>query len=530
MKTDVLILGGGVSAWAAAAEAVKAGVQVDLFCDGAGASPLIHGFCLPEGPGDSAELFYEDTVRAGCGQGDPAIIRTLTEGTEELDGYLAGLGLQPDREEGALRLLQPLGSRVPRVASVENRTGPALLRALRQRLNGNEKFTEHRGFRALELIKRDGRVTGAKLYDRAQDRFISCTAAVILLAVGGFSRLFPETTAPADLGGDGIAMAARAGASLVDMEFIQFEPCSAVAPEPLVGKSMITTMFFEGAVLRNARGERFLLKYGPEGERIQKDVLSLRMAEEILSGGAGPHGGLFFDCTAVDEARMRGVYRPYLERYLAVGIDIRKTPFEVAPAAHTALGGVRITPDCRTDVPGLFACGEVTGGLHGANRLGGNAGTETVVFGRIAGKTAAEEVKRMAEAPEGTAEAARQAEGTRQMENVPPVLPIPALRERLKTALRSGLGVLRREDRTLSALREVREMLALPFSENSFEELRFRNDLLTARLSLTAALERKGSVGCHIREDAVEEKEKYRLLLKLNGAEITVKREPVPGR
>ena len=530
MKTDVLILGGGVSAWAAAAEAVKAGVQVDLFCDGAGASPLIHGFCLPEGPGDSAELFYEDTVRAGCGQGDPAIIRTLTEGTEELDGYLAGLGLQPDREEGALRLLQPLGSRVPRVASVENRTGPALLRALRQRLNGNEKFTEHRGFRALELIKRDGRVTGARLYDRTQDRFISCTAAVILLAVGGFSRLFPETTAPADLGGDGIAMAARAGASLVDMEFIQFEPCSAVAPEPLVGKSMITTMFFEGAVLRNARGERFLLKYGPEGERIQKDVLSLRMAEEIISGGAGPHGGLFFDCTAVDEARMRGVYRPYLERYLAVGIDIRKTPFEVAPAAHTALGGVRITPDCRTDVPGLVACGEVTGGLHGANRLGGNAGTETVVFGRIAGKTAAEEVKRMAEAPEGTAEAARQAEGTRQMENVPPVLPIPALRERLKTALRSGLGVLRREDRTLSALREVREMLALPFSENSFEELRFRNDLLTARLSLTAALERKGSVGCHIREDVVEEMEKYRLLLKLNGAEITVKREPVPGR
>ena len=120
MKTGVLILGGGVSAWAAAAEAVKAGVQVDLFCDGAGASPLIHGFCLPEGLGDSAELFYEDTDRAGCGQGDPAIIRTLTEGAEELDGYLAGLGLQPDREEGALRLLQPLGSRVPRVASVEN--------------------------------------------------------------------------------------------------------------------------------------------------------------------------------------------------------------------------------------------------------------------------------------------------------------------------------------------------------------------------------------------------------------------------
>ena len=217
----------------------------------------------------------------------------------------------------------------------------------------------------------------------------------MILATGGFGRLFPESTNSADIGGDGCAMASLAGCGLTDMEFIQFEPSAAVWPPELSGKSIITTMFYEGAVLRGGDGKRFM------DERVSKDVQSKAIAEQILKGNTTPHGGVWFDATAVPDHLWDTVYKPYLDRYLKYGIDMRKEPVEIAPAAHTTCGGVIVDENCRTGVPGLIACGEVTGGLHGANRLGGNAGLETMVFGRVAGKTAMEEFK---SCPEGAAD------------------------------------------------------------------------------------------------------------------------------
>ena len=502
MKRSVLILGGGLSACCAALEAVRRGAAVTLVSDGAGASPFIHAFSTTLGEDDSAALLYEDTLRSGCFLGEADLVKELAEGAERIPAFLKELGLDFDREGDRVRLIRPLGASVPRVASVGGQTGPTLLKTIKERLAASPLFTEMKNTRAVDLICDNDRVIGARLYDREKKTFYDQGASAVILATGGYCRLFPQSTTPRDLGGDGIAMAYRAGAKLRDLEMIQFEPCSAVAPEALAGKSVITTLFYEGAVLKNKRGERFLLACGPEGERLQKDVLSLRMAREICAGGAGEHGGLFMDCTAVPKEKWKGVYEAYYKRYQAVGIDLKTTPIEVAPAAHTSLGGVTIDRACRASLPGLFACGEVTGGLHGANRLGGNAGLETMVFGTLAGQSAAEETGETGPLPEKRVPARR----TR--------LDAAALREGLKEKLSLGLGVEREEKTIRNAEEWMKNALGLPFDHACFEDVRLENDLLCAFLSLRAARLRKESRGCHVRLDSADRGERYYLFVQ----------------
>ena len=502
MKRSVLILGGGLSGFTAAFEAVRRGAAVTLISDGAGASPFIHAFSTTLGEDDGTELLYEDTLRSGCFLGEDDLVKELAEGAERIPAFLREFGLDFDREGEQIRLIRPLGATVPRVASVGGQTGPTLLKKIKERLAVTPLFTEKKNTRATDLICDHNRVIGARLFDRDNQEFYDQGASAVILATGGYCRLFPQSTTPSDLGGDGIAMAYRAGAKLRDLEMIQFEPCSAVYPDALRGKSIITTLFYDGAVLKNNRGERFLLAYGPEGECLQKDVLSLRMAREINAGGAGEHGGLLMDCTAVPEEKWKGVYEAYYRRYLSVGIDLKTTSIEVAPAAHTSLGGVVIDKACRASVPGLFACGEVTGGLHGANRLGGNAGLETMVFGALAGQSAAMEAIETDPLPENRVSARQSG------------LSILALREELKEKLALGLGVERKEETTRSAEEWMERALLLPFDHACFEDVRLENDLLCSLFSLRAAELRKTSCGCHVRLDSADEHENYFLTVR----------------
>ena len=267
-------------------------------------------------------------------------------------------------------------------------------------------------------------------------------------------------------------------------------------------------MFYEGAVLRGGDGERFT------DERVSKDVLAKAISREILRGNATPHGGVWFDATAVPQELWDGIYKPYRSRYLAHGIDMAKEPVEIAPAAHTTCGGVLIDENCSTGIPGLLACGEVTGGLHGANRLGGNAGLETMVFGRIAGQTAISE--------HGSAE---------MEENICPNRPsdvdTQAMRCALGDILRQALGVIRTEATLQEGVARVDGLLTrLGDYTNSYEKHRFYNDLLTARMGLLAALGRKGSVGCHFREDSVEEAP-GRMIVKNRAGEMMLLREEI---
>jgi len=493
MKTDILILGGGLTGICAAYEIVKNSDRtVALLQWGGGASPYIHGFCLPVGAGDSEELFFQDSMASGYGQCREELVRRLCRDSLNLPEYFRELGVAIDEEKGAPRLIKSLGSTVARIAGIGNNTGPVMLKTLRQRLNASGRYREYGNFRALELIKTGGRVTGVRCYDRDTDSFRTLSAGLVILATGGFGRLFPESTNSGDIGGDGCAMAYFAGGRMTDMEFVQFEPSAAVWPRELAGKSIITTMFYEGAVLRGGDGERFMLKYDPKGECVPKDAQAKAISREILRGNTTPHGGVWFDATAVPKAMMEGIYKPYRSRYLAHGIDMTQQPVEIAPAAHTTCGGVLIDESCRTGIPGLLACGEVTGGLHGANRLGGNAGLETMVFGRIAGRTALTDW-------EETEELEEERRVNRRAD-----VDVPALRQRLQEVLRRDLGVLRREDRLQEGLRETDALLAaLGEWKDCFEKQRLYNDLITARIAFVSAIARKESAGCHFREDSV---------------------------
>lgn len=517
MKTDVLIIGGGLTGIAAADTIIQnSNLTVTLLQWGSGASPYIHAFCMPVGEGDSVELFYEDTMNSGYGQSDPKLASRLCSESLGLLDYFKQLGYDLDRDEKGYRLLQALGSSVPRIAGIHNSTGPAMLSRLRQRLKESCRYQELPGHRALDLIRQDGRVVGARCFEKETNSFYTISAGIVVLASGGFGRLFPESTNSADIGGDGIAMAYRAGAVLTDMEFIQFEPSAAVWPPQVAGKGIVTTMFYDGAVLRAADGRRFMLEHSDKGECVPKDVQSKCIYREISTHGGTPHGGVWFDATQVPEEKWQGAYKPYLNRYLACDIDLRKEPVEIAPAAHTTCGGVRIDENCRTGIPGLIACGEVAGGLHGANRLGGNAGLETMVFGRIAGTAAISDAETVPELPED-----RQPDRAADVD-------IPDLCFRMQNILRGSLNVIRSAEGLDAGIRGLDALLLeLGTYEGSYEKHRLYNDLLTAKTAMVSAAERRSSIGCHSRSDTVEEKEIYRVEIKNAAGEMTCLRTSV---
>jgi aspartate oxidase len=528
---DVLVLGGGLTGLMAAREAVRAGLGTAVLSDGMGASPWVHGFSVPLLPEDSAECFLEDTIESGQGLSDPRLAAALCEGAAKAFKAIRSMGLCFNRDEGGgYQLLRPLGASHPRVASVGNETGVAILKALTGELSGRANMLD--GVRAVRLAKHGARVTGALAFDTKKQRWMHIDARAVVLATGGFCGIYPLSTNKRDSGGDGVAMALEAGAALCDMEFIQFEPSAAVWPEALIGTSMITTMFFEGAVLRNREGERFLLRHGPEGERIGKDRMARLIAQEIADGRGTQHGGVYFDATGVGRERLMKDYPMYVNRYRAVGIDLAAQKIELAPAPHTSLGGVRIDPDGKTDVEGLFACGEVAGALHGANRIGGSAGLETLVFGQRAGRAASDWLKGSggAAGPEAPPLAAPETGGA----SIAPQL--CELRRAMQGALAGGAGALREGAALARARRALEDGLAQlcglrgANDSEAFQKLRLHNDMTAALMVCLAAAAREDSLGCHARADFPGRADvTYRVVIRKGGGSAGVQKEVLNG-
>ncbi len=516
MVTDVLIIGAGLTGTVAADEIIRhSELQVVQLGSGSGASPYIHGFCMPVGEGDSEELLYADTMASGYGQSDRSLVKSLCKNAAALEEYFESLGLQLDRDEKGPRLLHALGSSVPRIASIHNDTGAVMLRRVRDRLQASNRYTSLSRQRALEPICENGRVIGAVCFDEEKNHFYRIYAKTVIIATGGFGRLFPESTNSADIGGDGAAMAYLAGASLTDMEFVQFEPSAAVWPPEVAGKGIVTTMFYDGAVLRDKDGDRFMLAHSENAERVPKDVQSKCIFHQISAKGGTPHGGVWFDATGVPEEKWQSAYKPYLNRYLACGIDLRKEPVEIAPAAHTTCGGVWIDDQCRSGIPGLLICGEAAGGLHGANRLGGNAGLETMVFGRIAGYSAIANTPSTYPLPQDST----------PIPNEEPDVDISAFRCQLQQVMRKSLNVIRCEENLQEGIALVQNMLSrLGTHRNCYQKHRLYNDLLTTQITLVSALTRSGSIGCHCRSDAVAEETTYRVVINKDGNAMNARR------
>ena len=376
---DVLVIGGGLAGWRAAEAAVNAGASVALVANGAGNSPDIHAINVPVREDDSVELFVEDTLKSGRGGCDRALVETLCRESVKLaDEFPFDRNL-----DGSYKLLQPLGCSVPRCVSVDHRIGAYALAKIKRGLSGK-----------IEMVK--GRVTALSFNSKLStfsfqlgDHDSPCEARTVVIATGGWCGKYDFSDNPPELRGDGIDMAVKLGAATRDMDQVQYEPTVALAPERVRCIPVITTMLFDGATFRNAKGEEFL-----SDKHANKDEISRAIFAEI-EAGRGSDGGVWFDATQVPRGILDTTYIDTVKRYEAAGVDIHRESMLVAPAPHTSLGGLVIDTHCRvlrtdgTPIPGLFAAGEVTGGIHGFNRIGGNAGTETLVFGRIAGEEAA---------------------------------------------------------------------------------------------------------------------------------------------
>jgi len=516
MGIKVLIVGKGltglVAAWQLLEQCDKEQLEIEIVSDGSGASPYVHGFNVPLHPTDSVDIFKKDTMEGGYGLSNPELVNCLCEDSEEMPALLESLQVFLEKKDGEYKLLKPLGSTWPRVTGSGNHTGAEIMNRLNALLKSREEVTFTSSARVLRLDVKDGKVQGAVLWDKKKEQFEYREADAVLLANGGFCGIYPFSTNTADSGGDGIAMAYEAGAVLTDMEFIQFEPSVALYPEGVRGKGVITTMFYEGAVLRNGNMERFMKREGDEGpgECVGKDTLAKAIYKEMQEGVPTEHGGVYFDATGVGKEKLLESYDSYVDRYQKVNVDIAKEPFEIAPGAHTSLGGVVVGTTCETNVKGLFAAGEIIGGLHGANRVGGNAGLETLVFGRRAANGICKylsDVKPIRQREDGISVAEWLGFHTTGEEQKSISLgEIQEIRSKMEELLQSNLFVIRKGadlKKTVTLLEEMEDYIkSYSSSKNLFEKIRLENDLICASLLAKAALARKESVGCHVRKDS----------------------------
>ena len=378
-ETDVLVVGGGLAGWRAAEAAVGAGASVTLVANGAGNSPDIHAINVPVRHDDSPGRFIEDTLASGRGGCDRALVEVLCrESVKLLDEFPF------DRDaDGTCKAIQPLGCSVPRCVSIGHRIGAWALSKIKRELSGKVSVIQAR---VTKIIQNCSLFT---IRYSLGDDDASVKGRSIVIATGGWCGKYDFSDNPPELRGDGIEMARSLGAAVRDMDAVQYEPTVALAPERLRGIPVITTMLHEGATFRNRDGAEFLAD-----RHANKDEISRAIFAEI-EAGRGVDGGVWYDATGVPREMLETRYADTVRRYAAAGVDITREPMLVAPAPHTSLGGIVIDARCRvlradgSAIPGLFAAGEVTGGVHGLNRLGGNAGTETLVFGRIAGGQAA---------------------------------------------------------------------------------------------------------------------------------------------
>jgi len=395
--TDVLVLGSGIAGLTAAL-ALPEGTSVLVATKGAlsegSTTDAQGGVAAAMGPGDSPEQHAHDTLEAGCGLCSEQTVRLVTEEAPGRLEELARLGVGFDRAGGELSLTREGGHRRARILHADgDATGRAITDALGSRLyeRANTEVFEHTF--ALDLLTLDGTCHGALVWNEAHG-LMMVRAKQTVLATGGCGRIYRETSNPSVVTGDGVAMAFRAGASLQDMEFVQFHPTTlyvAGASRALISESLRG----EGAVLLNRAGERFMDRYHPDAELAPRDVVSRSIVEEMRRTG--------HTCAYLD---VRGMSSEYLEnRFPTItglcrrfGLDLAGDLIPVRPAAHYLIGGVRTDLDGRTSIANLLACGEVAcTGLHGANRLGSNSLLEGLVFGHRCAAAAQADIERTAE-------------------------------------------------------------------------------------------------------------------------------------
>ncbi len=520
IDADVLVVGGGAAACMAAICADTEGARVLVMDKGqlgkSGCSPNAHGGMAMHHklPGDSWRVHMEDTLMGGGFVNDQELVRILCQEAPRFIRRLEEFGSLFDRDpDGTYSVRKFGGHRYARSVFAGDETGHEMMIGLRREVL-------RRGIRVLDevmvtrLLTRDGTVTGAFGWGLGDGGFYEVRAPSVVLATADAAGIWPSASERQR--GDGFVLALQAGADLLDLEFIQYHPTHAWWPFGVRG-SVSESFRSEGGHLLNAAGERFMTRYDPEKmELATRDRVSVAIMHEIRAGRGAPHGGIFASVAHLPAEQIERRLPVIFRKYLSYGYDVRKEPIEVRPRPHYHCGGVRVGSEAAATVRGLFAAGAVTAGVHGGNRLGTNALVDILVFGEIAGRSAArralaENRARSGSPTQATEEASRIQElATRPLDTG---LAVPPLRRRHIEFMDQYMGVLRTGPGMQRMLGEVHRAKAedLPrlairdkarrynYELRDALELSFR--LAVEEMATQAALTRTESRGCHYRED-----------------------------
>jgi succinate dehydrogenase / fumarate reductase flavoprotein subunit len=558
---DVVVIGAGGAGLRAAIEAREQGKRTAIICKslfGKAHTVMAEGGCAAAmgnaNSNDNWQVHYRDTMRGGKFLNNWRMAELHAQEAPdrvwELETYGALFDRTPD---GKISQRNFGGHSYPRLAHVGDRTGLELIRTLQQKIVSlqQEDFEATGDYEAnlkvyaectiTELMKDGDAISGAFGYWRESGRFILFEAPAVVLATGGVGKSFKVTSNSWEYTGDGHALAMRAGATLINMEFIQFHPTGMVWPPSVKGILVTESVRGDGGVLKNSEGKRFMFEYVPDVFRAQyaeteeeadrwysdadnnrrppellpRDEVARAINSEVKAGRGTPHGGVFLDVSSRLPAeeitrRLPSMHHQFKE---LADVDITAEPMEVGPTCHYVMGGVEVDPDTASSVvPGLFAAGEVAGGMHGSNRLGGNSLSDLLVFGRRAGMGAAVYVDSLAERP-AIAEAdvdAAAAEALAPFELEGGENPY-SIHQELQQSMNDLVGIIRKEEemeQALGRLAEFRGRIAKmtveghrQFNPGWHLALDLRNMLTVSECVAKAALLRQESRGGHTRDD-----------------------------
>jgi succinate dehydrogenase/fumarate reductase flavoprotein subunit len=534
----------------AALEAAAAGADVvlaDRSLIGRGGATVMAQMTVAAALGEQTPDHWEhhlaDTLAAGRGLCDEGLAAMLCEDgprrIREMDAWKVGWA----REDGHIKQVQAPGHDRPRCVYVDFlSTGPAVSRTLRIRLNDASGIRRVGDLLVVDIAVRDGQACGAIALHISTGRIVSVSAKAVIVATGGLTRLYRRNSASSNMGGDGYALALRAGAELIDMEFVQFFPIGHLAPR-LVGMDPIMWDPFRyklGGKLLNSQMREFEQDYAARDDRsdgryvLTRDLATYAISKEVEAGRGSPSGGAYLSFQHVPSDEIRRAFGPVVDRLAANGIDLSRQPVEVAPIAHYHMGGIRVDGMLQTRVTGLFACGEAIGGANGANRLSGNAITETFVFGARAGHFAASHaLKRKATALPGAAKPAIDLLHRAQRRDGPNTAAVMAA---VQSLMSDQVGPFRTDEKlrlAIASLAEIsRDLGDDPivsaiggFDPVLIDWLDLRNMLLVASAVALPALARTESRGAHQREDhpVLRDEWSTNQILELAGAKLAVK-------
>jgi succinate dehydrogenase / fumarate reductase, flavoprotein subunit len=546
---DVVVIGAGGAGLRAAIAAHDAGARTALICrsllgkahtvmaEGGIAAAL--GNLWPE---DNWQVHFRDTMRGGKLLNHWRMAELHAKEAPERVYELEQWGALFDRTaQGKISQRDFGGHRYARLAHVGDRTGLEMIRALQQRAvsQGIDVFME---LTVTDLLKDGDRVAGAFAYWRESGRFVVLEAPAVVLATGGIGKSWKVTSNSWECTGDGHALALRAGATLLNMEFVQFHPTGMVWPLSVRGLLVTESVRGDGGVLLNSERRRFMFDYIPEffkaetadnieeadrwyedkrnrrpPELLPRDEVARAINSEIKAGRGSPHGGVFLDIASrrspeFIRKRLPSMYQQFLE---LADVDITKEPMEIGPTCHYVMGGVEVDPDSQASVvPGLFAAGEVAGGMHGANRLGGNSLSDLLVFGKRAGEYAAEYAKVAGGQPPKPARSdiAHAAHAALAPFRSSAATANPyVVHQELQEVMQDLVGIIRVEAELKEALEKIDALRARAaavsvegnrqYNPGWHLALDLRNMVLVAESVALAALERQESRGGHTRED-----------------------------